>query len=60
MSITKVEEADYGDYVCVYLPTGWVQVKVEGEGVVIDVFDKNDNLFTTQAIFYNDLEPDEG
>lgn len=57
MTTTKIEMPAVGDYVCVYLKSGWVQLKIETEGIVIDVFDADDNLFTTQAIFDDDLVP---
>ena len=60
MSTIKIEAPAVGDYVCIYLEHGWVQIKREGEGVVIDVFDHKDELFTTRAVFDSDLEPEEG
>lgn len=59
MSTVKIEEPSVGDYICVYLKHGWVQIKVELEGVVIDVFDHKDENISTQAIWNEDLEPDE-
>lgn len=59
MSVTKVEEPAVGDYICVYLKHGWVQIKVEAEGVMINVFDHADENISTQTIWNEDLEPDE-
>lgn len=58
MSTTKIENPSVGDYVCVYLAHGWIQIKRESEGVVIDVFDHKDDLFTTQCVMADDLAPD--
>lgn len=59
MTTTKIENFNIGDYICVYLDHGWIQIKRESEGVVIDVFDHNDNLFTTECIMAEDLGPDD-
>jgi len=52
----NAEMTRVGDYVCVYLKHGRIQIKQESEGVVIDVFDYKDELFATQAIWNEDLE----
>ena len=59
MTTTKIENPNVGDYICVYLEHGWIQIKRESEGVVIDVFDYNDDLFTTECIMADDLSPEE-
>lgn len=62
MTTTKIENPNVGDYICVYLEHGWIQITRESEGVVIDVFDHRDELFTTLCILADDLAPndDEG
>lgn len=59
MSVTKVEEPAVDDYIYVYLKHGWVQIKIEAEGVMINVFDHADENISTQTIWNEDLEPDE-
>lgn len=59
MTTTKIENPNVGDYICVYLDNGWIQITFEPEGVVIDVFDHNDDLFTTEYIMAEDLGPEE-
>lgn len=59
MTTTKIENLNVGDYICVYLEHGWIQIKRESEGVVIDVFDHNDDLFTTECIMADDLSLEE-
>lgn len=59
MTTTKIENPNVGDCICVYLEHGWIQIKRESEGVVIDVLDHNDDLFTTECIMAEDLGPDE-
>ena len=59
MTTTKIENPNVGDYICVYLEHGWIQIKRESKGVVIDVFDHNDDLFTTECIMAEDLGPEE-
>lgn len=59
MATVKIEEPAVGDYVCVYLAHGWIQIKRETEGVVIDVFDHADGCISTQAIWNEDLEPED-
>ena len=59
MTTTIIENPNVGDYICVYLEHGWIQIKRESEGVVIDVFDRNDDLFTTKYIKAGDLGPEE-
>lgn len=60
MSTVKIEEPAIGDYVCIYLNHGWIQIKREPEGVVIDVFDHMDVNISTQAIWNEDLCPCHG
>lgn len=57
MKTVKVENPNVGDYICVYLEHGWIQIKRESEAVVIDIFDHKDELFTTECIFADDLAP---
>lgn len=59
MSTVKIDEPRVGDYVCIYLEHGWIQIKRESEGVVIDVFDHADTNISTQAIWNEDLEPED-
>lgn len=59
MTSTKIENPNVGDYICVYLEHGWIQITFEPGGVVIDVFDHNDDLFTTEYIMAEDLGPEE-
>lgn len=58
MTTTKIENPNVGDCICVYLEHGWIQITIVPEGVVIDVFDHNDDLFTTQCITAEDLGPE--
>ena len=57
MKTVKVENPSVGDYICVYLEHGWIQIKREAGGVVIDIFDHKDKLFTTKCILVDDLAP---
>ena len=59
MTTTKIENPNVGDCICVYLDHGWIQIKRESEGVVVDVFDHNDDLFTTMGVMAEDLGPDD-
>ena len=47
MATTKIENPNVGDRICVYLDHGWIQITFVPEVVAIDVFDHNDDLFTT-------------
>ncbi len=56
MARTLVEEPGVGDYICVYLEHGWVQIKRESEGIVVDVFNSDDRVIHTAAIENSDLD----
>ena len=58
MTTTKIEKPNVGDHICVYLEHGWIQITLGHEGVVIDAFDHNDDLFTTEYIMADDLGPE--
>ena len=58
MTTTKIENPNVGDCICVYLDHGWIQITFEPEGVGIDAFDHNDDLFTTEYIVAGDLGPE--
>lgn len=60
MSTVKIEEPAVGDYVCIYLDHGWIQIKRESEGVVIDVFDHMEKCISSEAIWNEDLCPYHG
>ena len=51
MTTTKIENPNVGDCICVYLDHGWIQITFAPEGVVIDAFDHNDDLFTTDRCY---------
>lgn len=59
MTTTKIENPNVGDCICVYLEHGWIQITLRHEGIVIDAFDHNDDLFTTEYIVAEDLGPGE-
>ena len=58
MTTTKIENPHVGDCICVSLDHGRIQITLGHEGVVIDVFDRNDDLFTTEYIMAEDLGPE--
>lgn len=50
-----------GDYLLVSVEghKGYVQIKAEHEGVVVDIWNDKDELVTTNAAWYEDMETEE-
>ena len=56
MTTTTIEYPKIGDYIHVRLKHGGlVQIKIEEEGIIIDTWDTNDMLVSTQAREYLDF-----